>query len=154
MTVSAVKPRPFWSPGAGNIKLLPHSITVPARPNPLPAATSNLSCGNTTCTGEEHGQRQNRSLTGNAGRHGARRRSQAWVRCTATASRAASNRSSGDEVLLNQGTIYASLVRLQQRGWISAEWGVSGNNRKAKFYAITRQGRKQLAREDTTTGES
>lgn len=52
---------------------------------------------------------------------------------------------SGEEVLLNQGTIYASLVRLQQRGWISAEWGVSDNNRKAKFYAITRQGRKQLA---------
>ena len=54
---------------------------------------------------------------------------------------------SGEEVLLNQGTIYASLVRLQQRGWISAEWGVSDNNRKAKFYAITRQGRKQLARD-------
>jgi transcriptional regulator len=54
-------------------------------------------------------------------------------------------RVSGNEVLLNQGTIYASLVRLQQRGWISAEWGVSDNNRKAKFYAITRQGRKQLA---------
>jgi len=52
---------------------------------------------------------------------------------------------SGDEVLLNQGTIYASLVRLQQRGWISAEWGTSDNNRKAKFYAITNQGRKQLA---------
>jgi len=55
---------------------------------------------------------------------------------------------SGDGVLLNQGTIYASLVRLQQRGWISAEWGASENNRKAKFYAITAQGRKQLA-EDT-----
>ena len=41
---------------------------------------------------------------------------------------------SEDEVLLNQGTIYASLVRLQQRGWIAAEWGVSGNNRKAKLY--------------------
>jgi PadR family transcriptional regulator, regulatory protein PadR len=52
---------------------------------------------------------------------------------------------SGDEVLLNQGTIYASLVRLQQRGWISAEWGTSENNRRAKFYAITRRGRKQLA---------
>src|SRR6201988_315522 len=52
---------------------------------------------------------------------------------------------SGEEVLLNQGTLYASLVRLQQRGWISAEWGVSDNNRKAKFYSITRQGRKQLA---------
>ena len=54
---------------------------------------------------------------------------------------------SGEQVLLNQGTIYASLVRLQQRRWISAEWGVSENNRKAKFYAITRRGRKQLAEE-------
>jgi transcriptional regulator len=54
---------------------------------------------------------------------------------------------SGDEVLLNQGTIYASLVRLQQRGWIVAEWGTSDNNRRAKFYAITRSGRKQLAAE-------
>ena len=52
---------------------------------------------------------------------------------------------SGNEVLLNQGTIYASLVRLQQRGWISAEWGTSDNNRKAKFYEITKLGRKQLA---------
>lgn len=52
---------------------------------------------------------------------------------------------SGNEVLLNQGTIYASLVRLQERGWISAEWGTSDNNRKAKFYAITKRGRKQLA---------
>ncbi|MGA7312997.1 MAG: PadR family transcriptional regulator [Silvibacterium sp.] len=52
---------------------------------------------------------------------------------------------SGDAVLLNQGTIYASLVRLQQRGWISAAWGTSENNRKAKFYEITKLGRKQLA---------
>lgn len=52
---------------------------------------------------------------------------------------------SGDEVLLNQGTIYASLVRLEQRGWIASAWGVSGNNRKAKFYSITRAGRRQLA---------
>lgn len=52
---------------------------------------------------------------------------------------------SGNEVLLNQGTIYASLVRLQQRGWIAAEWGASDNNRKAKFYSITKRGRKQLA---------
>ncbi len=52
---------------------------------------------------------------------------------------------SGNQVLLNQGTIYASLVRLQQRGWIAAEWGASDNNRKAKFYSITRNGRKQLA---------
>jgi PadR family transcriptional regulator PadR len=55
---------------------------------------------------------------------------------------------SGDAVLLNQGTIYASLIRLQQRGWIDAEWGTSDNNRKAKFYSITKSGRKQLA-EDT-----
>ena len=48
---------------------------------------------------------------------------------------------------LNQGTIYASLLRLQQRRWISASWGTSDNNRKAKFYAITRTGRKQLAAE-------
>ena len=52
---------------------------------------------------------------------------------------------SGDEVLLNQGTIYASLVRLQQRCWIAAEWGVSDNSRKAKFYTITRKGRIRLA---------
>lgn len=55
---------------------------------------------------------------------------------------------SGNQVLLNQGTIYASLVRLQQRGWISAEWGTSQKNRKAKYYSITNQGRKRLI-EDT-----
>jgi PadR family transcriptional regulator PadR len=55
---------------------------------------------------------------------------------------------SDNQVLLNQGTIYASLVRLQQRGWISAEWGTSDNNRRAKFYCITNRGRKQLT-EDT-----
>ena len=54
---------------------------------------------------------------------------------------------SGNEVLLNQGTIYASLVRLQQRGWIVAKWGISENNRKAKFYSITKAGQKQLARD-------
>jgi len=54
---------------------------------------------------------------------------------------------SGDEVLLNQGTIYASLVRLQQRGWIRAEWGTSDTNRRAKYYSITRGGRRQLAKE-------
>ena len=52
---------------------------------------------------------------------------------------------SGDEVILNQGTIYASLVRLQQKGWILGEWGTSDHNRKAKFYSITRRGRKQLS---------
>jgi PadR family transcriptional regulator, regulatory protein PadR len=54
---------------------------------------------------------------------------------------------SSNEVLLNQGTIYASLVRLQQRGWISAKWGTSDNNRKAKFYSITKAGHKQLAKD-------
>ena len=52
---------------------------------------------------------------------------------------------SEDVLQLNQGTIYASLLRLQQRHWISASWGTSDNNRKAKFYSITRTGRKQLA---------
>ena len=51
---------------------------------------------------------------------------------------------SGDEVLLNQGTIYASLVRLQERRWISAEWGTSDNNRKARYYSLTPRGRKHL----------
>jgi PadR family transcriptional regulator PadR len=54
---------------------------------------------------------------------------------------------SEDVLQLNQGTIYASLLRLQQRRWISASWGVSDNNRKAKFYAITKAGRRQLAAE-------
>ena len=54
---------------------------------------------------------------------------------------------SDDQILLNQGTIYASLVRLQQRGWISADWGVSDNNRKAKFYTITRAGKRQVKEE-------
>ncbi len=54
---------------------------------------------------------------------------------------------SKDQVQLNQGTIYASLVRLQQRGWISAAWGVSDNNRKAKYYSITRAGKRQVIAE-------
>lgn len=51
---------------------------------------------------------------------------------------------SGQEVLLNQGTIHAALVRLQQRRWITAEWGISDNNRRARFYTLTKAGRKQL----------
>ena len=51
---------------------------------------------------------------------------------------------SEDALQINQGTIYASLVRLMQKGWISGAWGTSDNNRKAKFYSITRAGRKQL----------
>ena len=54
---------------------------------------------------------------------------------------------SDDRVSLNQGTIYPALLRLQQFGWIAAEWGVSDNNRRAKFYAITRSGKKQLVLE-------
>jgi PadR family transcriptional regulator PadR len=52
---------------------------------------------------------------------------------------------SGNQVLLNQGTIYASLVRLEQSRLISSVWGVSGNNRKARFYSITKAGRRRLA---------
>jgi transcriptional regulator len=53
-----------------------------------------------------------------------------------------------DAVLkLNEGTVYASLMRLQQRRWISSSWGTSENNRKAKFYAISKAGRQQLAME-------
>jgi PadR family transcriptional regulator PadR len=46
---------------------------------------------------------------------------------------------------LNEGTVYTSLLRLQQRGWISSEWGVSENNRRARFYSITKRGQKRLA---------
>ena len=54
---------------------------------------------------------------------------------------------SEDVLQLNQGTIYQSLLRLQQRRWIAAEWGTSDNNRKAKFYSLTKAGRRQLAME-------
>lgn len=52
-----------------------------------------------------------------------------------------------DALNINQGTIYLCLVRLVQNGWIKAEWGTSENNRRAKFYAITAAGRRQLATE-------
>jgi PadR family transcriptional regulator, regulatory protein PadR len=51
---------------------------------------------------------------------------------------------SREALAINQGTIYASLVRLGQAGWIASQWGTSDNNRRAKFYSITRAGRKQL----------
>jgi transcriptional regulator len=51
---------------------------------------------------------------------------------------------SRDVLQLNEGTVYTSLLRLQQQGWIAAEWGTSENNRKAKFYALTKRGQKQL----------
>jgi len=54
---------------------------------------------------------------------------------------------SGDVLSLNQGTIYPALLRLEQRGWIKAEWGVSESNRRARFYSLTRIGRKQITSE-------
>ncbi len=54
---------------------------------------------------------------------------------------------SGGSVLLNQGTIYPALVRLEEQGWIASEWGTSENNRRARYYSITAGGRKQLREE-------
>ena len=51
---------------------------------------------------------------------------------------------SADVLNLNQGTIYPALVRLEQKGWIAAEWGVSSNRRRAKFYSLTQAGKKQI----------
>jgi PadR family transcriptional regulator, regulatory protein PadR len=55
---------------------------------------------------------------------------------------------SSDTLSLNQGTIYPALLRLEQRGWVKSEWGTSDTNRRAKFYALTRIGRKQISREE------
>jgi len=54
---------------------------------------------------------------------------------------------SSDMLQLNQGTLYPALLRLEQRGWITAKWGTSENNRRAKFYSLTKAGRRQLERE-------
>lgn len=54
---------------------------------------------------------------------------------------------SDNTVALNQGTIYPALLRLEQRGWIKAEWGTSESNRRARFYTLTRTGRKQIEKE-------
>ena len=54
---------------------------------------------------------------------------------------------SGDALELNQGTLYPALLRLQQMGWITSKWGESENKRRARFYSITRAGKKQLAAE-------
>src|SRR5438045_9788898 len=56
---------------------------------------------------------------------------------------------SGDELLVEHGALYPALQRLEERGWISAKWGTSSNNRKARFYSLTPAGRKQLAKETT-----
>jgi transcriptional regulator len=52
-----------------------------------------------------------------------------------------------DELLVEHGALYPALQRLEGRGWIAAEWGISTNNRKARFYTLTRAGRKQLVKE-------
>jgi PadR family transcriptional regulator PadR len=57
---------------------------------------------------------------------------------------------SEEELLVEHGALYPALQRLEQRAWISAKWGVSSNNRKARFYSLTAAGRKQLVRETTT----
>ncbi len=57
---------------------------------------------------------------------------------------------SGDVLRLNQGTLYPALLRLQQKGWISSKWGTSENNRRARFYSLTKAGRKQLVAETET----
>ena len=54
---------------------------------------------------------------------------------------------SGDSLRLNQGTIYPALLRLQQRGWIKAEWGVSESNRRAKYYSLSHVGRRRIQEE-------
>jgi transcriptional regulator len=54
---------------------------------------------------------------------------------------------SDNSLILNQGTIYPALLRLEQRGWISSEWGTSETNRRAKFYSLSRLGRKQIEEE-------
>lgn len=54
---------------------------------------------------------------------------------------------SGDTLTLNQGTIYPALLRLEQRGWVRSEWGLSESNRRAKFYSLSRTGRKQIESE-------
>jgi PadR family transcriptional regulator, regulatory protein PadR len=54
---------------------------------------------------------------------------------------------SGDLLHMNQGTLYPALLRLEQSGWVSSKWGVSDNNRRAKYYSITKSGMKQLAAE-------
>ena len=54
---------------------------------------------------------------------------------------------SQDVLVVNQGSLYPALIRLEEQGWIASEWGTSENNRKAKFYSLTRAGRKQLAQE-------
>src|SRR6202795_4401442 len=61
---------------------------------------------------------------------------------------------SGDRLMLNYGTLYPALLKLEQEGYIASEWGVSENNRKAKFYKLTRAGRKQIEKEAREWGQT
>ena len=67
-----------------------------------------------------------------------------WAHSTDSGSRRA-EQVSQDVLTLNEGTVYNSLLRLQQRGWMAAEWGISENNRRARFYSITKSGIKRLS---------
>lgn len=58
-----------------------------------------------------------------------------------------------DLLRVEEGSLYPALYRMERRGWLRAEWGVSGNNRRAKFYRLTRAGRKRLERETAQWGE-
>ncbi len=58
-------------------------------------------------------------------------------------------RTSGEELLVEHGALYPALQRLEERGWITAEWGISANNRKARFYSLTDAGRERLGKETT-----
>jgi PadR family transcriptional regulator PadR len=59
-----------------------------------------------------------------------------------------------ESLTLNQGTVYPALLRLEQKGWIASRWGISENNRRARFYSITRSGRRQLAHEERNWGRT
>ncbi len=61
---------------------------------------------------------------------------------------------SGDRLEVRYGTLYPALLKLEQEGFISAEWGISDNNRRAKYYALTRAGKKQLAKEAREWGQT
>ena len=61
---------------------------------------------------------------------------------------------SGDRLVVNYGTLYPMLLKLEQEGFIAAEWGISDNNRKARYYALTRAGRAQLTREEKQWAEA
>jgi PadR family transcriptional regulator PadR len=67
--------------------------------------------------------------------------------CTVTGIARAIQQTSQEELLVEHGALYPALQRLEERGWISAKWGTSSNNRKARFYSLTVAGRKQLVKE-------